>query len=287
MADKEIDRLSGISTTGHEWDGLKELNNPLPKWWLWTWYASILWALVYYVLYPSWPLATSYTKGLLGYSQRQDALDKVAEGQAARAVVGKGLATAELSAIAADPKMREFAMANGKAAFGDNCAPCHGSAGVGGPGFPSLQDDDWLWGGKLSDIHQTLKVGIRSTHDETRQTQMPAFGKDGVLKKEEISTVADYVLSLSGKATASDAGKQLFADNCASCHGEDGKGNLEMGAPNLTDAIWLYGGTKEKIVETVTNSRAGVMPTWEGRLDPVTIKSLAVYVHSLGGGKPD
>jgi cytochrome c oxidase cbb3-type subunit 3 len=287
MAEKDIDRLSGISTTGHEWDGLKELNNPLPKWWLWTWYACIAWALVYYVLYPSWPLASSYTKGLLGYSQRQDALDKVAEGQAARAVVGKGLATAELSAIAADPKMREFAMANGKAAFGDNCAPCHGSAGVGGPGFPSLQDDDWLWGGKLSEIHQTLKVGIRSTHDETRQTQMPAFGKDGVLKKDEISTVADYVLSLSGKGAATPAGKQLFADNCASCHGEDGKGNLEMGAPNLTDAIWLYGGTKEKIVETVTNSRAGVMPTWEGRLDPVTIKSLAVYVHSLGGGKPD
>ena len=287
MAEKDIDRLSGISTTGHEWDGLKELNNPLPKWWLWTWYACIVWALVYYVLYPSWPLASSYTKGLLGYSQRQDALDKVAEGQAARAVIGKGLATAELSAIAADPKMREFAMANGKAAFGDNCAPCHGSAGVGGPGFPSLQDDDWLWGGKLSDIHQTLKVGIRSTHDETRQTQMPAFGKDGVLKKDEISTVADYVLSLSGKGTATPAGKQLFADNCASCHGEDGKGNIEMGAPNLTDAIWLYGGTKEKIVETVTNSRAGVMPTWEGRLDPVTIKSLAVYVHSLGGGKPD
>ncbi|MCW1843137.1 cytochrome-c oxidase, cbb3-type subunit III [Prosthecomicrobium hirschii] len=287
MAEKDIDRLSGISTTGHEWDGLKELNNPLPKWWLWTWYACIAWALVYYVLYPSWPLASSYTKGLLGYSQRQDALDKVAEGQAARAVIGKGLATAELSAIAADPKMREFAMANGKAAFGDNCAPCHGSAGVGGPGFPSLQDDDWLWGGKLSDIHQTLKVGIRSTHDETRQTQMPAFGKDGVLKKDEISTVADYVLSLSGKGTATPAGKQLFADNCASCHGEDGKGNIEMGAPNLTDAIWLYGGTKEKIVETVTNSRAGVMPTWEGRLDPVTIKSLAVYVHSLGGGKPD
>ncbi|TPQ49568.1 cytochrome-c oxidase, cbb3-type subunit III [Prosthecomicrobium hirschii] len=287
MAEKDIDRLSGISTTGHEWDGLKELNNPLPKWWLWTWYACIAWALVYYVLYPSWPLASSYTKGLLGYSQRQDALDKVAEGQAARAVIGKGLATAELSAIAADPKMREFAMANGKAAFGDNCAPCHGSAGVGGPGFPSLQDDDWLWGGKLSDIHQTLKVGIRSTHDETRQTQMPAFGKDGVLKKDEISTVADYVLSLSGKGTATPAGKQLFADNCASCHGEDGKGNLELGAPNLTDAIWLYGGTKEKIVETVTNSRAGVMPTWEGRLDPVTIKSLAVYVHSLGGGKPD
>lgn len=287
MAQKEIDRLSGVSTTGHEWDGLKELNHPLPKWWLWVWYASIAWALVYYVLYPSWPLVSSYTTGVLGYSQRQAALDSVAAGKAARAELGKALADAPLAKIKSDPKLLEFALANGKAAFGDNCSPCHGTGATGGPGYPSLQDDDWLWGGKLEDIHTTLKVGIRSTHNDTRVSEMPAFGKDGVLKKEEISEVADHVLSLSGKGAASAKGKQLFADNCASCHGDDGKGNLELGAPNLADAIWLYGGTKEKIVETVTNSRKGVMPTWEGRLDPVTIKSLAVYVHSLGGGKPD
>jgi cytochrome c oxidase cbb3-type subunit 3 len=285
MAQKEIDRVSGVSTTGHEWDGLKELNHPLPKWWLYVWYACIAWALVYYVLYPSWPLVSSYTTGVLGYSQRQAALDSVAAGQAARAEIGKGLADASLDKIKADPKLLEFAMANGKAAFGDNCSPCHGSGATGGPGYPSLQDDDWLWGGKLEDIHQTLKVGIRSTHDETRQSQMPAFGKDGVLKKDEISEVADHVLSLSGKGAASAKGKTLYTDNCASCHGDDGKGNVELGAPNLSDAIWLYGGTKDKIVETITNSRQGVMPTWEGRLDPVTIKSLAVYVHSLGGGK--
>lgn len=287
MAQKEIDRVSGVATTGHEWDGLKELNHPLPKWWLYTWYATILWALVYFVLYPSWPLISSYTPGILGYSQRQAALDAVAAGQAARAEIGKNLADAPLAKIKSDPKLLEFAMANGKAAFGDNCSPCHGAAGVGGPGYPSLQDDDWLWGGKLEDIHTTLKVGIRSTHDSTRTSEMPAFGRDGVLKREEISAVADYVLSLSGKATATDQGKTLYAENCASCHGETGKGNLELGAPNLADAIWLYGGTKEKVVETITNSRRGVMPTWEGRLDPVTIKSLAVYVHSLGGGQAD
>ncbi|MEJ1156953.1 cytochrome-c oxidase, cbb3-type subunit III [Prosthecomicrobium sp. N25] len=285
MAHKEIDRLSGVETTGHEWDGLKELNNPLPKWWLYVFYACIGWSLVYYVLYPSWPLVSGYTTGVLGYSQRQAALDAVAAGQAARAVNGKALADAPLAKIKADPKLLEFAMANGKAAFGDNCSPCHGTGATGGPGYPSLQDDDWLWGGKLEDIHQTLLVGIRSTHPDTRQSQMPAFGKDGVLKKEEISDVADHVLSLSGKAPANAKGKQLFADNCASCHGDDAKGNLELGAPNLSDTIWLYGGTKEKVVETIANSRQGVMPTWEGRLDPVTIKSLAVYVHSLGGGK--
>lgn len=285
MAKQEIDRLSGVSTTGHEWDGLKELNHPLPKWWLYVWYATILWALVYFVLYPSWPLVSSYTTGLLGYSQRQAALDSVAAGQAARAEFGKGLADAPLAEIKSNPKLLEFAMANGKAAFGDNCAPCHGSGATGGPGFPSLQDDDWIWGGKLEDIHQTLLVGVRSTHPDTRVSDMPAFGKDGILKKDEIADVADFVLSLSGKAPANPKGKQLYADNCAACHGDGGEGNVEVGAPRLNDAIWLYGGTKEKVVETITNARRGVMPAWAQRLDPVTIKSLAVYVHSLGGGK--
>lgn len=284
---KEIDRLSGVATTGHEWDGLKELNNPLPKWWLWVWYATIAWALVYFVLYPSWPLVSGYTKGVLGHSQRQAALDAVAAGQAARGEFGKALADAPLATIKSDPRLLEFAMANGRAAFGDNCAACHGTGATGGPGYPSLQDDDWIWGGRLEDIHTTLRVGVRSTHADTRTMDMPAFGKDGTLKKEEIADVADFVLSLSGKAAANAKGKQLFADNCASCHGDTGAGNVESGAPNLTDAIWLYGGTKEKVVETITNARKGVMPAWEGRLDPVTIKSLAVYVHSLGGGKAD
>ncbi|WP_407051993.1 cytochrome-c oxidase, cbb3-type subunit III [Methyloraptor flagellatus] len=286
MAHKELDRVSGVETTGHEWDGLKELNNPLPKWWLYLFYACIIWSVGYYFFYPSWPLVQSYTTGLLNHSQRLEALDVTAAGAKARLANATGLADATVAQIKADPKLLEFAMANGKAAFGDNCSPCHGSGATGGPGFPSLQDDDWLWGGKLDDIYQTIRFGIRSTPSDTRTSQMPAFGKDGVLKKDEIEQVADFVLSLSDPAVkGADKGKQIFADNCAACHGDAGKGNQELGAPNLTDKIWLYGGTKAAIVAQVTNPQHGVMPAWEGRLDPITIKSLAVYIHSLGGGK--
>ena len=285
---KDIDKVSGISTTGHEWDGIKELNNPLPRWWLWLWYASIVWSIGYFFVDPAWPTVTGYTKGFLGYSQRQAALDDHAAGIALRAEAGKGLGDASLQEIRNDPALLEFAMANGRAAFGDNCAPCHGSGATGSPGYPNLQDDDWLWGGTLDDIHTTLTVGIRSTHDETRLNDMPAFGRDELLDKDQIRQVANYVLSLSGTPTAEgadlSAGATVFAENCAACHGDDGKGIKEMGAPNLADAIWLFGGSEADVVEMVTNSRRGVMPTWEGRLDPVTIKSLAVYVHALGGG---
>ena len=286
MAEKEIDRLSGVETTGHEWDGLKELNHPLPKWWLYLFYACIVWSVGYWVVYPTWPLVASYTTGILNHSQRLEALQNAEDGAKARLANASGLATATVEQIKADPKLLEFALANGKAAFGDNCAPCHGSGATGGPGFPNLQDDDWLWGGKLSDIYQTIRYGIRSTASETRTSQMPAFGKDGTLKKEEIDEVATYVWSLSDPATkGTDKGKQIFADNCAVCHGEDAKGNQELGAPNLTDKVWLYGSGKAAIAAQVNNPRHGEMPTWEGRLDPITIKSLAVYVHSLGGGK--
>jgi cytochrome c oxidase cbb3-type subunit 3 len=285
MAEKEIDRVSGVSTTGHEWDGLKELNNPLPKWWLYVFYGCIAWALVQYVLYPAWPTLSGFTPGILGHSQRQVALDAVAAGRAERLAKAGGLGEASLSDIRSNPKLLQFALANGHAAFGDNCSPCHGSGAVGGPGYPNLQDNDWLWGGKPEDILTTLKVGIRSTHPDARQSLMPAFGKDGILKAEEIGAVADHVLSLSGKATSSPAGAQIYAANCLACHGEKGEGNKELGAPNLADGIWLNGSTKAAIVAQITNPKLGVMPTWEGRLDPMTLKSLAIYVHALGGGE--
>lgn len=287
MANKEIDHISGVETTGHEWDGLKELNNPLPKWWLYLLYICIAFSVGYYVFYPSWPLATTYTKGLLGYSQRAEGQGAFDAGVAARAEKAKVLASASLKDIQSNPTLLEFARANGKAAFGDNCAPCHGSGATGGPGYPSLQDDDWLWGGTLDQIQFTITHGIRSTSGETRVGDMPAFVKDGLLKKEEAELLADHVLSLSGGAAPADAKKaaQLFADNCASCHGDNAKGNPELGAPNLTDAIWLFGGKRASVLETINNGRKGVMPTWSGRLDPITIKSLAVYVHGLGGGK--
>lgn len=287
MAHEDIDKVTGVATTGHEWDGIKELNNPLPRWWLWVFYATIVFAVGYVFVYPAVPLVTSYSKGLLGYSQRASALDETAAGQAARAEVGKGLANASLEEIKNDPKMLEFAMAQGRAAFGDNCAPCHGSGATGSKGYPNLQDDDWLWGGTLADIEQTITVGVRSTSPDTRMNDMPRFGADGLLDAKQVRNVAGYVLSLSGssvKGADVEAGKQIFAENCTSCHGEDAKGIQELGAPNLTDKVWLYGGDEESVIYTVTHAHRGVMPTWGGKLDPVTIKSLAIYVHDLGGG---
>ncbi len=287
MAHQETDHLSGVSTTGHEWDGVKELNNPLPRWWLWLFYICIVWAIGYFFVYPAWPTISGYTKGFLGHSQRAEALADVAAGQTARLQLGGGLTDATLQQINDDPKLLEFALANGKAAFGDNCAPCHGTGATGSKGFPNLQDDDWLWGGSLDAIHQTITVGIRSTSPDTRTNDMPRFGADGLLDPAQIKNVAGYVLSLSGgKVEGADvaAGQQIFAEQCSGCHGEDAKGLQDMGAPNLTDGIWLYGGDEKSVIETITNARRGVMPTWGGKLDPVTIKSLAVYVHSLGGG---
>ncbi|WP_319772236.1 cytochrome-c oxidase, cbb3-type subunit III [Breoghania sp.] len=292
MADdhkKHVDEVSGVETTGHEWDGLRELNNPLPKWWLYLFFACCIWSVGYWVLMPSWPLISSYTAGMLGASQREQVAVALETGIAARNEMGAGLADASLEEINSDSSMLEFAMASGRAAFGDNCAPCHGSGATGSPGYPNLQDDDWLWGGTLDDIHYTIENGIRSTGDDTRMGDMPAFGRDELLSREEITQVSNYVYTLSGgtpeQGVDMAAGETLFVDNCAVCHGEDGKGMQELGAPNLTDAVWLFGGSIDDIKAQVTNARNGVMPTWSGRLDPVTIKSLAVYVHALGGGE--
>ena len=287
MAHEEIDKVSGVPTTGHEWDGIKELNNPLPRWWLWVFYATIVFAVGYVFVYPAVPLVSTYTKGLLGHSQRASALAETEAGRAARNEVGQNLANASLEEIKNDPKMLEFAMAQGRAAFGDNCAPCHGSGATGSKGYPNLQDDDWLWGGTLADIEHPIAVGIRSTSPDTRMNDMPRFGADGLLDAKQVRNVAGYVLSLSGSSVRGadvDAGKQIFAENCTSCHGEDAKGSQELGAPNLTDKIWLYGGDEESVIYTITHAHRGVMPTWGGKLDPVTIKSLAIYVHDLGGG---
>jgi len=288
MANKDIDQISGIETTGHEWDGLKELNNPLPRWWLWTFYVCCAWAVVYWVLMPSWPLVSDYTRGVRGHSQRAVVMQEVAAMRDLRAENGAGLADAELAAIQSDEKMLDFAMANGRAAFGDNCAPCHGSGGAGAIGYPNLNDDSWLWGGKLADISYTIQHGIRNGSDDARTNEMPAFGRDELLEPAQVNDVVEYVVSLSGRpanAAAAERGKALFAEQCVTCHGENAKGNPELGAPNLTDDIWLYGGDRAAIRETVHNSRGGVMPAWKDRLSPETIKQLTIYVHALGGGR--
>ncbi|HZJ11269.1 MAG TPA: cytochrome-c oxidase, cbb3-type subunit III [Methyloceanibacter sp.] len=288
MAREEDDTSTDAKTTGHEWDGIAELNNPLPKWWLYTFYVCIVWAIGYWILYPAWPLVSNYTRGTLGYSQREIVAEDLVQAQAAKSGFRDRIAESDLATINADPELMNFALAGGAAAFGDNCAPCHGRGAQGFAGYPNLRDDAWLWGGSLDAIHKTISHGIRADDPETRNTQMPAFGKLGMLKPDQVGDVAEYVLSLSGNAddeAAAARGAPIFATNCAACHGAEGKGNQALGAPNLADELWLYGGDKATVVETVTNSRGGIMPAWTGRLDPATIKELAIYVHSLGGGQ--
>jgi cytochrome c oxidase cbb3-type subunit III len=285
----DIDKVTGTATTGHEWDGIKELNTPLPRWWIITFYACIVWAVGYWIVYPAWPLVSGYTSGVLHYSSRADVAVELANLEKIRGEKMVTLGAASLADIERDPALLALARARGKAVFGDNCAPCHGSGAAGAKGYPNLNDDDWLWGGSLDQIKQTIEFGARSGHAKTHESAMLAFGRDGMLKSEEIVTVANYVRSLSGLPTRQGydpaAGRKIFADNCVSCHGDAGKGNQEVGAPNLTDKIWLYGADEATIIETITNGRSGVMPAWNGRLDPSTIKAMAVYVHSLGGGQ--
>ena len=285
----EIDSVTGTATTGHQWDGIKELNTPLPRWWIITFYATIAWSIGYWIVYPAWPLVQSYTTGVIRYSSRADVAVELANLEKLRGGKMVTLNATPLADIEKDPALLALARARGKAVFGDNCAPCHGSGGAGAKGYPNLNDDEWLWGGSLDQIGKTIEFGVRSGHAKSHEGAMLAFGKDGILKQDQIVTVANYVRSLSGLSTSksfdSGAGRKIFAENCAACHGDNAKGNIEQGAPDLTDKIWLYGSDEQTIVETITNGRAGVMPAWTGRLDPATIKALAVYVHSLGGGK--
>lgn len=282
----EKDHITGTETTGHEWDGIKELNNPLPKWWLYVFYACVLFAAVWSVLYPAIPGFRSHTDGLLGYTQRGAVQRTLQEAADAQAQYRDQIAKLDIAAVKADPDLNRFAQAGGRVLFAENCAPCHQSGGTGARGYPSLADDDWLWGGKLADIEQTIRHGIRAPNDDaTRQSQMPRFLADGMLQPAQIEAVAQHVRSLSGLDKPNAEGAKLFAENCAACHGEDGKGNREVGAPNLADKIWLYGSSKQAVIETISYAHAGVMPAWGGRLDDATVKMLALYVHALGGGE--
>jgi len=283
-----IDPYTGTPTTGHEWDGLQELNTPLPRWWLWLFYATIVWAVGYWIVYPAWPLFASYSQGVVGWHSRNAIVTDLNSLKTQRGPLMDKLAAASLTEIVADPQLLDFARAVGKSAFAENCAPCHGAGGGGAKGYPNLNDDNWLWGGKLADIQQTITHGVRADDDKTRMGSMPAFGRDGMLKRDEISAVADYVRSLNGLPTPNAdlaLGQKIFADNCAVCHGPAAKGNRELGAPNLTSGIWLYGDSKAMIMEAVSNGRGAMMPAWGGRLDPTTIKALSVYVYSFGGGE--
>ncbi len=280
-----------VETTGHSWDGIEEYNNPLPRWWVWVFYATIVWGVGYTVAYPAWPLITGATPGLLGASTRADVAAEIASVDAANAAIKDKLVAADLNAIGADTELAGYAERAGAAVFKTNCAQCHGSgaAGFEGKGYPNLLDDDWLWGGTMEDIHLTVTHGIRNTTDaDARYSEMPKFGTDGILDETQIAQVAEHVLAISGQdhdAALATEGATVFADNCAACHMDDGSGDRAQGAPKLTDAIWLYGGSREKIIETVTKARFGVMPNWNQRLSEDEIRAVAYYVHSRGGGE--
>lgn len=281
MTSRDKDELTGVETTGHEWDGLKELNNPLPTWWLYVLYATIVFAVIYSFFVPPIP----GVEGLLP-TTRQVLSERVAEAQAAQAGFREGIAARSLAEIRADPQLLAFAGAGGASSFAENCAPCHGAGGAGAPGYPSLADDVWLWGGTLDDIHATITHGVRSDDPDARFSEMIAFGRDGLLTGPEIRDVAQHVLAFTGKATDTEAaarGATIYADNCAACHGERGGGDQAQGAPALNDAVWLYGSTPAGIEAQIANPRHGVMPGWAGRLDPETIKMLTIYVSTLGG----
>lgn len=290
MADKKrIDAPTGTETVGHEWDGIEELDTPMPRWWLWTFYATIAWALVYTIAFPAWPMLRDATAGLLGWSSRGQLAQELQAEARRRAPITQALAQVPAEDLQHNPELMQAAVEGGRAAFKVHCVQCHGSGAAGSKGYPNLNDDDWLWGGDIEAIRYTIEHGVRNPdHDQTRVSQMPAFGRDGIFKPSEIADVTAHVRAVSGQQkpdAAAARGARLFADNCAVCHGPAGKGDRKLGAPDLTDAIWLYGGDTDSIATTITNARYGVMPRWGAKLDPVTVKMLAAYVHSLGGGE--
>jgi len=288
MAERETDVPTGVETTGHDWDGIKELDNPLPRWWLWTWAACIVFAVGYWILMPAWPGVHGYTKGLLHASDRVAVATDLRALDVQRGAGAELMRKASLDQIEQDPKLLAYAQQVGQSVFGDNCATCHGIGGTGTKGYPNLRDDVWLWGGSLSDIQHTITVGIRSGHADARMSQMPAFGRDEMLPAATIDDLTEYVVKLSGRPADAQAvarAAPVFATQCVSCHGVDGRGNQALGAPNLTDREWLYGADRTAIRGQIHAGNGGVMPTWGGRLSPETIKALAVYVHANAGGQ--
>jgi cytochrome c oxidase cbb3-type subunit III len=287
MSDKKIDTETGVETTGHEWDGIRELNNPLPRWWLWTFYATIVWGIGYTIAYPAWPMISGATSGVLGFSTRGEVASDIASHEARNADLVTALNQVDMTSIAAPSDLHRYAVARGGAVFRAQCSQCHGQGAAGSTGYPNLLDNDWLWGGDQEAISHTIRHGVRNESDaDARYSEMPAFGQ--MLEPGEIEAVVEHVISLSAEgydAALAEAGSQVFADNCAACHGGDGTGNRDIGAPNLADAIWLYGGDRADLTETVKNARFGVMPAWGQRLTEEDVRAVAVYVHSLGGGE--
>ncbi len=287
MSDRKKDHVTGTETTGHSWDGIEELNTPLPRWWLWTLYLTIIWGIGYTIAYPAWPMVSGATSGVLGWSTRANVATDITAHEAKNADLVTALLAADMDTLPADADLNRYAKARGGAVFRAHCSQCHGSGAAGAKGYPNLLDDDWLWGGQMADIEYTVRHGIRNEQDaDARYSQMPAFGE--MLSKGEVAAVVEHVVSLSNTeydANLAGTGAEVFANNCAACHGETGTGNRDMGAPDLSDAIWLYGGDKASLTDTVVNARFGVMPAWGARLTEADVRAVAAYVHALGGGE--
>lgn len=281
------DPHSGYLTTGHDWNGITELNSPVPRpvWWFLG--VTHVAALLIILLWPAIPLWFTATTGLLGTNQYVEVDAKVAEAIQARSVWTDQIAALPVADIQADPALMAKVRGTGATLFGTNCAACHGTEAMGGPGFPNLTDADWTWGGSPDEIMETLRVGINVDHPDSRLSQMLAFGHDEILSRGEVALLVPHVIGLSNPETPTDpAAVALFSDNCAACHGDDAKGVPDLGAPNLTDDIWLYGGDAASVRETLWNGRQGQMPSWESRLSETDRKILTLYVLSLGTTTP-
>lgn len=295
MSELERDPHTGHMTTGHEWNGIKELNTPVPRPVYFFLIVTAMFSVLWWVLMPAWPTGESYTKGLLGEDQRQTVAETLQEAAAQRSVWTKRIETEDFAKIQADPTLMQIVRQTGPALFGDNCAACHGAQAQGGKGYPDLRTQSWLWGGTPDAIAETIRVGINSPHPETRTSQMPAFGRDQMLPGPDVENVVAYVRSLSNKPAATpsesdsaakiEAGKTVFEANCNSCHGDDARGNAELGAPNLTDSHWIYGGDHASVLNSVWGGRQGHMPAWEARLPLLDRKILTLYLADLR--KPD
>lgn len=289
MSDKDIDALSGVETTGHEWDGIKELNNPMPRWWLWTFYLTIVFAFGYVLYYPAIPLIEGSTMGISGTTNRSVLKDEMAALAAGNAQINATIVATDLEDIRADDALFRYSVAGGSSLYKVYCTQCHGSGAQGAVGYPNLNDDDWIWGGDLEAIYTTIAHGVRNEDDDdARISDMPRFGADDILESEDIYAAAEFVLKLSRQehdVVLADKGAVIFEENCAACHGDAGEGVRELGGPKLADALWLYGGTREDIIKQVRLPRQGVMPSWQARLGEANVKKLAVYIHSLGGGE--
>lgn len=287
MAEDHIDAETGVETTGHSWDGIQELNNPLPRWWLWTLYITIIWGIGYTIAYPAWPMIKGATTGVMGWSTRGNVAADIAAHKGDNADLVAALLAVEMETLPQNADLNRYAIARGRSVFTAQCSQCHGSGAAGAVGYPNLLDNDWLWGGSMDEITHTVRHGIRNETDgDARWSQMPAFAD--VLSDDEIAATTEYLISLSApqfdQALAT-SGAVVFAENCASCHGDDAMGNRELGAPNLADAIWLYGGDQASLSETIENARFGVMPAWGQRLAEEDVRAVSAYVHALGGGE--